>query len=153
MRFAEMANVWDSVEGLSGRDRGKVYIHRARAIIHKIETDPEIRAAAVIHGRIDRVYLCQRIECCASVLRQNATIRQLIADLENDLEPRRKAVRASRERSGSPSEPAEPERAMELSRCYEKIDAQAAEIADLRRQKQEALWLICDLPEHGCLPW
>lgn len=89
MRISEMTNIWDSVSDLSGRDRGEVYVHRARMVIHRIEFDPEVRADAVVGGRVDRAFLCNRIECCASVLRQNVRIRKLILDLESRLKRNR----------------------------------------------------------------
>lgn len=153
MRRAEMKSIWDSVADLSGRDRGVIYAQRAEWILHAIESDPATRAAAVKNGRIDRKFLCERIECCGSVLRQNASIRASIFELEDKLAGALPKGKPASGGSRLRPDTSDLERSSELTRCYEKIDQQAAEIADLQRQKREAGWVDIGLPDHGCLPW
>lgn len=153
MRFDEVANIWTvDLSALSNADRGRVYFERAKQVVREALSDPAERLQAVEGRRFRRSYLVDKIGCQPAVTTQNPKIKRLLVETDERLA----SELAQAEGRGRPTPGAQSAEVAELRSAIDKlqrrVDVQAAEIADLRRQLREAGWPELELAGHGRLP-
>lgn len=139
MRFADIENIWTvDVSALSNADRGRVYFERAKQVVAEALRNPAERKRAVEGRRFRRDYLVEKIGSQPAVTTQNPKIKQLLSDTD-----RRLGLQADRgpktARQSPGSQPVEVgDLRATIDTLQRRVEVQAAEITDLRRQLREA---------------
>lgn len=139
MRFADIENIWSvDMLVLSKADRGRVYFERTKPVVAEALTSPVERKRAVDGRRFRRDYLVEKIGAQPAVTTQNPKIKQLLADADMGLMREMLQVQLD---SGSIGKNVDAKvsglRAV-IDFLLNRVDLQAAEIASLRRQRDEA---------------
>ncbi|PZU70079.1 MAG: hypothetical protein DI554_00820 [Sphingobium sp.] len=154
MKFEDIENIWTvDLSMLSNAHRGRVFFERAKQVVQEALDRPELRDIAVEGKRFRRDYLIERIGSQPAVTTQNPKIKQLLADVDSSLG----AQDSSKSHQHRPTPGARGGQTDELQEIVDglrrKIELQAAEILDLKRQLREAGWAELELVDHGRLPW